>query len=149
MGIGDLGTCYLAERELGSFVEVFRDVNPIPQYEIEERITSTYSVGRGMVLADCTNREARGFGVTGAMHSTEDYPKTQAWAAAFQAAGFDGVRYFVSHDPAQELIGVALFGRSETTRAPYERISPQVLEEAERLFGLRVLPSAGAAKLTR
>jgi hypothetical protein len=51
------------------------------------------------------------FGVTAEVHTSSDRSLTQEWAAAFAAAGFDGVRSFVRHDPGQRRIGIAIFGR--------------------------------------
>jgi hypothetical protein len=139
---GHRGTCYFAEEELGSFVEVFRDTVPIAPMAIQERCMSECSFSSELTLADCTSRLARGFGITAAVHATADYAQSQAWAWALALAGFDGIRYFVSHDPAQDLRGVALFGaigavpgRSET-----RDLDSQILASAERQFGLRVLP---------
>lgn len=96
------------------------------------------------MLADCTSRRARAFGVTAALHAGEDYALTQAWARAFADAGFDGVRYLVSHDPRQRLAGVALFGPAGTPRrrtGKAEPIPSAIVRDAERRFGIRVLPT--------
>ena len=138
-----LGTCYLAEDPLGSFVEVFRDTRLSAEEDVFARRLSALRLRKRMKLADCTSRKTRAWGLTAAIHSGEDYELTQAWARAFHAAGFDGVRYFVSHDPSQRLVGVALFGRAgapswSTGRSA--RIGPALIREAERRFGLRVVP---------
>lgn len=101
---------------------------------------------KGLALADCTARRARAFGVTAALHSSDDYALAQAWAAAFARSGFDGVRYFVSHDPAQRLVGVALFGPEGAPDWPGGRphaMGEDLIQRAERLFGIRVLPEPG------
>lgn len=139
------GTLYAAARPLGAFVEVFRDVGVVPHEEVDARRLSTLAASRDLVVADCTSRRARGFGITAAIHSTPDYGMTQAWAAAFAAAGLDGVRYLASHDPAQRLIGYALFGSAGAaggrgwTVERSEPLSPALLREARETFGLLAL----------
>ena len=107
------------------------------------RRLSTLRLRKAVTLADCTSRRARAWGVTGAIHSGQDYTLTQAWARAFSSGGFDGVRYLISHDPAQRLIGVALFGPARSPPWPAgrsARIGNDLIREAERLFGLQVVP---------
>ncbi len=97
-----------------------------------------------MRLADCTSARCRKLGLTGEVHSTPDYARTQAWAAAFAAAGFDGVRYLLRHDPSQRLRGIALFGPAGAPPwpfAPGDPIGLALVAEAARRFGLRVLPT--------
>lgn len=143
MSFGNHGTCYFAEEELGSFVEIFRDTAPIALTATSERGTSVCTFGGELLLADCTARTARGFGITAELHSGRDYSRPQAWAVALALAGFDGMRYFVSHDPAQNLTGVALFGTVGDVpgHSHLRDIDPEVLAAAERQFGLRVLPT--------
>lgn len=140
------GTCYLAEDPLGSFVEAFRDTALVSGDDVDARCLTVVRPRKRLTLADCTARPARSFGVTAAIHSSENYALTQAWAAAFARAGFDGVRYLLSHDPAQRLVGVALFGPegvADWPRGRYRAIEEDRLERAERLFGIRVLPEPG------
>jgi RES domain len=144
VSFGNHGTCYLAEREMGSFVEIFRDAVPIAMPAIEERCTSEFSFPNELVVADCTSRAARGFGITAELHSGRDYSRPQAWALALASEGFDGIRYFVSHDPAQDLVGIALFGSvgDVPSRSEARDIDREVLANAEQQFGLRVLSTA-------
>jgi hypothetical protein len=95
-------------------------------------------------LADCGSAWCRKFGLTGEVHSTPDYARTQAWAAAFAGAGFGGVRYLLRHDPSQRLAGVALFGPAGAPGWPYEAgdpIGPAMADEVWRRFGLRIMPA--------
>jgi hypothetical protein len=135
------GTCYLAEQELGAYVEVFRDLCLVAESELEERGTSFLTLDEPLRLADCTVSAARTFGVTGAIHSTERYDLTQAWARAFSLEAFHGVRYRISHDPEQSLIGVALFGEGYDAATRSRPIAPAVVAEAEARFGIRVRPA--------
>jgi hypothetical protein len=139
------GTCYLAETHIGAFVEVFQrwiaQRIPIPRSEVAARQASDLFVPRSFRLADCTHPRALAFGATGAMHATPDRALTQAWAAAFHAAGFDGIRYLVSADPTMELVGFALFGFSGEAAWPVAATRPigdALLDEIERVFGVLV-----------
>ena len=67
-------------------------------------------------------------------------------AEAFAAAGFGGIRYRVSHDPAQRELGVVLFGDAGAQSLPVRRteaIPASVIEAARRRFGLIVAPTPG------
>ena len=141
---GETGTCYLAERPIGAFLEVFRSSTVVPAVEVAARRLSRLRPPRPVRLADCTATEARAFGVTAAIHSTPDYDLPRLWAEAFAAAGFDGVRYRVSHDPSQQELGVALFGPAGSGTLPVaetQEIGSELLEEARRRFGLVVAPT--------
>lgn len=113
---------------------------------MEARCLTVIRWRKTLTLADCTARRARAFGITAALHSGDDYALTQDWATAFARGGYDGIRYFVSRDPAQRLVGVALFGPEGATDWPRGRsraIGGEMVERAERLFGIRVLPEPG------
>jgi hypothetical protein len=140
----DTGTCYLAERPVGAFVEVFRTGTLIPEVEVKARRLAGLRVPSATTVADCTASEARGFGVTAAIHSQPEYELTRAWAQAFAEAGFGGVLYSLSHDPSGSEIGVALFGRAGEQGLPVESsdtIPDAVLDEARTRFALLVLPT--------
>ena len=75
------------------------------------------------------------------MHASPDRALTQAWAAAFRAAGFDGVRYLVSTAPTMQLVGVALFHSAGEAAWPVASSGPigdALLDEVERVFGVLV-----------
>jgi hypothetical protein len=136
------GACYVADDPLGAYVEVFRDVPLIPEAEVLARRLAELEAPT-LRIADCCSRKARRFGVTAAIHSTENYALTQEWARAFEGAGFDGIRYRVSHDPAQRLIGFALFstaGGGTWPAKPPGPIPSDLIARARRIFGIQVVP---------
>lgn len=138
------GTCYLAEQEVGAFVEVFQEwVGAIlPRLEVEARALSTLRLPETVSLADCTNPRALGFGVTSEIHSTPDRELTKRWALAFADAGYAGIRYFVRHDPSQRHIAVALFGSAGEASWPFDapqRIGESMLHHVQEVFGLRIV----------
>jgi hypothetical protein len=61
-------------------------------------------------------------------------------------AGFAGIRYWVRHDPAQKLHGVALFGPAGATSGPQdargisEAIPEELIEQGRARFGYRIVP---------
>jgi RES domain len=128
---------------VGAFVEVFQGFDEaIPIEDVRVRRISVLSVPREMHLADCTQAHARRFGVTAEIHSGTSREQTQAWARAFARDGFEGVRFFVRHDPAQRRVGVALFGPWGEATWPVlstEDIGADLVLDVERLFGIRVL----------
>jgi hypothetical protein len=146
---GQDGTCYLAKDPAGCFLEVFRFSNPIPAIEVEARRISRLEVP-DVRLADCSAGLSRSFGLTAEIHSTPDYALTQRWAAAFAAAGFDGIHYLLRHDPGQSLSGVALFGPAGPQLWPIfasEPIGPELLDEVKQRFGLQVLAFPGLSSV--
>jgi hypothetical protein len=140
------GSCYLAVTPIGAFIEVFRVATVIPEAEVEARSLSSLVPPTRTRLADCTVSAARKFGITGAIHTQPDYTAPQLWAEAFAAAGFAGIRYRVSHDPAQRELGVVLFGDAGEQALPVRRTEPvpaSVIEAARKRFGLIVAPTPG------
>jgi hypothetical protein len=138
--LGGPSVCYLAEQPLGAFVEVFRHQVQIERPDVLSRSMSRVRVRASRRLADCTRRRARAFGITAAIHATDDHARTQAWARAFAAAGFHGIRYRLSHDPSQQLVGVALFGPVDGHVRSTTPI-PDAIIAAAVAFGIRVLPT--------
>ena len=140
---GGDGTCYLAETPVGAFIEVFRDP-VIAEAEVDARLLANLSTRKRSTVADCTVTGARRFGITAAIHTQPNYELARAWAQAFAHAGFDGIRYRVSHDPSQRELGVALFGPAREQDWPVradEEIGDDVIEEAQARFGLVVAPA--------
>jgi hypothetical protein len=143
------GACYLAEKPLGAWIEVFRKTLLIAEPEVVERSLSSVAIGRDLRLADLTSRRALSFGVTASLGAGEDYDPSQAFAADAVNAGFDGVRYLARHDPSQRLNSVALFapaGGVDPADPAWpqpqhaEAIPQSLIDEARRRFGYRILP---------
>lgn len=107
------------------------------------------TLGRNLRLADLTSRRALGFGVTASLGADEDYAAGQAFAASALAAGYEGIRYLVRHDPAQRLYGLALFGPKGLATAfgePATIVAPsdipaELQQDTARGFGYRILPT--------
>ncbi len=144
------GACYFAERPLGAWVEVFRKQMLLAEGEVLGRVLFSARLGCDLRLADLASRRALRFGVTASLGADEDYGPSQAFAVQTLEAGFAGIRYLVRHGPAQKLYGVALFGEPGSTASVVGpqgssgaegSISEELIEEAQRLFGYRILPT--------
>jgi len=126
---------------VGCFLEVFRSWFLVPETEIEVRRIARLDFPR-LLLADVSSSLCREFGLTGDGGAARKL--TQAWATAFAAAGFDGIRYLLRHDPGQHSAGIAFFGPAgvaDRAFIPGAPIGAAVIEEAERRFGVRVIPT--------
>jgi hypothetical protein len=144
---GELATCYLALAPEGAFLETLgRQGRLIDPAEVARRAVSTLQVPQAMILANAGHARARAFGITVGISAIEepDRRSTRAWAEAFHAAGFQGIRYRVSHDPSQRAIGVALFGpagAADWMATTAEPIDSRLLALVRRRYGLVVLPT--------
>jgi RES domain len=143
------GACYLAERPLGAWVEVFRKEMLLAEAEIGGRSLFAVEVERDLRLADLASRRTLNFGVTASLGANQEYGDSQSFAERALTAGFDGIRYLVRHDPAQRLYGLALFGDPGTPDPTDPRwpgghdieLPDQLITEARSAFGYRVLPT--------
>lgn len=143
-----MGVCYLAEDPLGAWVEVFRKTQLLAEADITGRRLMSVALDRDLRLANLTSRRALSYGVTASLGANEDYRASQQFALKALAAGFDGIRYLVRHDPAQKLYGIALFDPAGSAKPgdrrwphPSRAIPPELIARAEREFGYRVLPT--------
>jgi hypothetical protein len=144
------GACYLAERPLGAWVEVFRRRMLLAEAEVRGRALTSVELGHDIRLANLTSRRALEFGVTASLGADENYAAGQAFAVDAVGAGLDGIRYLVRHDPAQRLYGVALFADAGSaaadlapspTKTTQTAIPEKLQQDAARLFGYRILPT--------
>ena len=143
------GTCYLADDEVGALLEVLGPVTVVsPSWA---RRLSMWHLGlpNQCSAADITVRAARGFGVTAELASITPYAIPQQWAAAFAAAGHQGVRYRVRHDPGGGR-ALALFGPRGERRWPRGRrqqVGGLLLARLASEAGITVAPLPAASDL--
>jgi RES domain len=142
-----LGACYFATDPLGAWVEVFRDNLLLDGAEVIARSLGRTRLGRHARLADLTSRRALQFGVTASLGADRDYAESHAFAARAAMTGFAGIRYFVRHDRAQKLYGIALFGDPGAVgRSPAwppiedGPIPNELVDAVRRTFGYQILP---------
>jgi hypothetical protein len=138
------GTCYVADRPIGAFLETLGRFSLVSEADVAVRRLATITLDVDLRLADCLSPAAAGFGVTattsaGYPYSRESHP----WALRFYQAGFDGVRYGAAHHPSMSETSHALFGESgENDGCGHysdRMITDELLEIAHDEFGLRVL----------
>lgn len=106
------GTCYLAADPLAALLEIIgpeRTGGLISPEFLSERRLRELQVPEDIKAADVTSRRASQFGITAEIGTIVPYDRTQAWARCFQEADFQGIVYWLRHDPARSE-GIALFG---------------------------------------
>jgi len=129
------GTWYLSTHPRGAFAEVFGRFRVITTRMCDERVLASVYLPSDARPADLTDPGVLGrWGLTGALSAgtAAAYPVTQAWAARLHSAGFAGVHYAASHDPALHSRSVALFGKPadpDTDPADTLNVSTQALQE--------------------
>ncbi|HEX6568164.1 MAG TPA: RES domain-containing protein [Acidimicrobiales bacterium] len=143
------GTCYLADDEIGALLEVLGPVQVVSPAWAGRLSMWHLGLPHQCRAADTTVRAARGFGVTAEIASITPYAVPQRWAAAFAAAGHQGVRYRIRHDPGGSR-ALALFGAAGERRWPRgrsQRIGRAVLSRLTAESGIRVAPVPAASDL--
>jgi RES domain len=143
------GTCYLADDEVGALLEVLGPVLVVTPAWAARLSLWHLGLPDQCSAADTTVRAARGFGVTAELASMTPYRLPQRWAAALAAAGHQGVRYRVRHDPAGSR-ALALFGAAGERRWPRgrrQRVAGAVLARLADETGIRVAPLPAASDL--
>ncbi|HET6949247.1 MAG TPA: RES family NAD+ phosphorylase [Acidimicrobiales bacterium] len=144
------GTCYLADDAIGALLEVLGPIVVVsPGWAHRLRLWHL-GLPDQCSAADTTVRAARGFGVTAELAAITPYDLPQRWAAAFVAAGHQGVRYRVRHDPSGSR-ALALFGAAgERVRWPRGRglpVDDDLLALLTKQTGVRVAPVPRLADL--
>jgi hypothetical protein len=144
------GTCYLADDEMGALLEVLGPVAVVSADWAKRFSVWQLGLPDQCSAADTTVRAARGFGVTAELATVTPYDLPQRWAAAFAAAGYQGVRYRVRHDPGGSR-ALALFGaageRKRWPRGRCQDVDDEVLERLADQTGLRIAVIPDAADL--
>ena len=108
------GTCYLAGDPIAALLEVVgadREGGIVAAEFFSERRLRELQAPRDYTMADLTSRRAAGFGITSEIGTIVPYETPQAWAAKLRAARFEGIVYWLRHDPSRS-VGWALFGKA-------------------------------------
>lgn len=106
------GACYLALSPIGAWLEVFRTVRVVVGDDVRRRRLLSTLPPRRVRAADLLAKGARGYGVTGEIHTLDDYTLPRAWARQLHQAGFRALRGKVRHDPGLRELSLTLFDRS-------------------------------------
>jgi hypothetical protein len=91
------GTCYLASTAVAALRErlgIVLGARPVvPASLLDDVVVSTLHLPTELELADVESQDATRFGVTRELETMVPYAVPQAWARAFDTAGFGGVAY--------------------------------------------------------
>lgn len=139
------GTCYFATDDYGAIREASR-LGPVTPAWVANREIRVVPGPASARLAATTREAAAHFGTTSELATMIPYALPQRWAAAFRAAGFDGIRHVLRHDSRARPGGVSLFGRAGGTRGKIgvrKALTARLMEAA----GVRVLPPPDSAVL--
>lgn len=143
--LADAGTCYLAEKPIGAFVEKFgrllRPGGVIPEPLVDSQRLSRLRPPKVSVVDLADPRVLGLAGLTAEIHATTDYGLTQSWAKALREAGYAGIRHKARHDPRGQPVSIALFGSDKPPRSAAKTMAiPVGLIHEASTFAITVLP---------
>lgn len=141
------GTCYTATDGYAAIREATR-LGPVSTDWVRQReLHHLPPPGPPARFAATTRKAAGRFGVTTELATLVPYDLSRRWAAAFRAAGFDGIRHQLRHDQRARPSGVALFGPTGAVDLPEGHrtaLTPGDVQAA----GVQVLPPPSTMALT-
>jgi len=143
------GTCYWADAvEVAVRERLAHHVlttNTVFTARAREMVVVAARASRGRRFADVTHPAAVRWGVGAELQTMGDYRVPQAWARAFDAAGFAGVRYSTRFTSAAAANAWAVFGAAGVPKRPRpERVHRDGVT-ACRESGIRVLDDGSDA----
>lgn len=143
------GTCYWADSVEVAVRERLAHhtlhTNTVFAARAREMVVVAARASRGRRFADVTDAAAVRFGVGAELQTMGDYRVPQAWARAFDAAGFAGVRSSTRFTSAAAANAWAVFGDAGVPRKPRpERVHRDGIA-ACRESGIRVLEDGSQA----
>lgn len=103
------GTCSFARSDLEAWLEVFRSAGIVDIGDIRVRRLCVTEPPHTIPAADLLARAARGFGITGELHTIDDFDLPRRWAKALFDAGFRALRGKIRHDPTLTEQSLTLF----------------------------------------
>ncbi len=147
------GTCYLAADPLAALLELLgpeRAGGIVAADFFAERRVRALQVPDEITAADVTSRRASGFGVTAEIGTLIPYERPQAWALRLHHANFQGIVYWLRHDPARSE-GVALFGphgeRKSWKRGRERAVSRELIGRLRSECNIEVVPAPHSRQL--
>jgi len=118
--------------------------------DVDNVVVSALRPPPGRPLADTASADAARFGLTREISTTVDYPLTQAWAAAFAAARFGGLRYQPRYSTDAAAFSFAFFGRAGAAALDRDP-KPSPARAVAASAGIRIEPDprAGVLRVVR
>lgn len=148
------GTCYAALDEVAALLEVIGpDIvgGMVSDSFLYGRKLWRLALPRSHRVANLTDRRARGFGVTGEIHTVVPYNVPREWSLALRRSRAEGVLYRVRHDPSFRGSGVGLFGKAGARKSWNQGRETAIGEALQRKLALecniRVFPIPRASGL--
>ncbi|OIH93821.1 RES family NAD+ phosphorylase [Curtobacterium sp. MCBA15_001] len=143
------GTCYWADSVEVAVRERLAHhtlhTNTVFVGRAREMVVVAARASRGRRFADVTAPEAVQHGVGAELQTMVDYRVPQAWARAFDGAGFAGVRYSTRFTSAAAANAWAVFGDAGVPRRPRpERVHRDGVTACQE-SGIRVLEDGSTA----
>ncbi len=144
------GTCYLGFDPLAALLEVLAGSAIVSTTFLEDRRIRKLALPEARTAADMTSARAASYGITLEISTIVPYDIPQQWALCLSRAGRGGIVYFARHDPSAAR-SLALFGdsgaRKRWRRGREERIAPELVEQLETDYGIRVAPIPDSSEL--
>lgn len=138
------GTCYLATKPLGAFMETLGRAPTIDRSRITERRLSALMVSTDTELLDLRSNKIVGAGLDASVSAGTDLGPSQMLAVSADTHGLMGVAYPVRHSPDGLQTGIALFADSGEHRdrpvLGTDRISDSLIADAAQIYGVSVEP---------
>jgi hypothetical protein len=144
------GTCYWADTVEVAVRERLAHhtlhTNTVFIERAREMVVAAARTPRGARFADVSAPTAVRFGVSSELATTPEYRVSQAWARAFHASTFRGVRYGARFSSDAGPNAWAIFGvAGAPARRRLERVHRSGVEACHEA-GIRVIQGAGAAR---
>ena len=146
------GTCYLALEPIGAFLEAVgpeRANGAVATTLISKLMLWSLHIPSERQTADFTAARATRFGITLEISTIVPYDCPQAWARELDSARFEGITYFLRHDPSG-VRGLGLFGDAGEADWAKEQKSPigqRLIERLDEDYGIEVLPIPSSSEL--
>lgn len=145
------GAAYWARSPTGAVLERFQSTTLIDRSDVDAHQLADVTVpDDAPTTADLAAPAARGFGVTGEVHSLANRPATRAWAEALYDADWRLLAGLIRHDPSQTEESVTLLddaGAHPPSYGTWPVVPPSCplgdidgLADALDAFGVEILP---------
>lgn len=152
---GDAGTCYLADTPKTAVQELFgpelQDMQGVGLDLASRFLVTPVHLPVDMRAADLDHEDAHAFGVTNELSASayETYEVPRQWAAALEAAGYQGIRYISRMVAGSAHASWAIFGPAGPQPAyPYDATRSAPALDVLRDLGITIFGEDRSTDLT-